>query len=1265
MAYTKIGEITVPTTTSDFYITAVVTNPETFTVKIVATDSDVAAPITNGSYVFDSTNDTFALSVFPSAATYYVYGEATNVNALTEFMEYSTLWTGAFTLSLYPNLLTLDLLSNAITGITLTGNTSLQTLNVSDTGLTSIDVSTNTALNTLNISSTSISALDVSNNVALVSLNISSTEIVTADVSGLSLTALTVSPNTYLTNLNCSDNSLTNVGLTNTIVEVLDISDNAVTTLSLGTIAGSLISLNVADNTNLTSINGLSTYTLLQVLNVSNTKITAINAVNSQLNSLTITGATLITSLDISGGTSALPEEDLDAIAVQILANGIVGTSLKVNNQTVDTPSATGSANYLAIKRTLGWPIVLFDAPATYYHPISTVSDFFEIDTYTDHNHQLQNTVTFTATYTANLIKEAITGKIDGAGFALDGIILAHDSATETVATIFSGQLAQLSNIKFTNYTSSIAGGAAEVLCGITPIMPTVCSNVTLEDCELAATMPIYAFCKTFATGELDDITFTRVNITRTGVDGDDEVALLCQAITDTADADGIIVNNCSISVEDQDVFGVCRDIESTVSLTNVSVNSLNVIVNAPAGQLNSTVCGISNTLAKPITNIKSYVNVNHTGRYNDITAGVAEIALTGSITNADFQLTCTATGSDGVVAGKISGVAGECYIKTDELSLENVWAKTTVYSPTAAMVSGVCGVFYKVKADGATTAPFTFLSKLQVQVNINALEAFGLCGVFDDDDDTNYAKGVSDVVISGSLNGTNACSGLFGYTRGLVILDHIAVLPTITGNELKKAIFAIFAAQLIKCSSTSTCVYIADAPMVGEGSPTELEPTTSGTELAVFQITEAESMQKIQYANWDFAATWQMQSGYTIPYLIAWSVVVPPLQTLTTTNANAAIVANNLSLGYVSSLYSLDYTADTVIDQTIPPGRIVLRYTYLGYTVALAYTEDTQREPSESMFSVRSEADMSTLVADHLPPGKLFDTAYLTDTIMNKIMGVVSAPFTVIEQLVADFVKEFNINTADYLLPNWEASVLLPNEITKEIVDKERRRAFVKTRFNRVGKRSLEEVQTYMREATGFDSLTITHGATGISSSLDWTNYFAITINVVAAELGSDIAMANKNKYVITSLLREVIPAHIAFTVAYPDRSPITNGAIIRTNHTISVTWTDPVLTPAPDDDIAYIELRLVGIETTGTYTVTEIVLKGVETKVFYNLQNASNYVVYVTPYYVSGFYGATVPITNSDNGTTTTNVLSNTEADTLTLDIRTTSPQISCRLV
>ena len=126
----------------------------------------------------------------------------------------------------FPNLATLDLQFNTLSGLDISKNTALTWLACGYSQLTSLDVSGNMALSFLSCNGNSLTSLDVSRNTALTELHCDNNKLSSLDVSRNaklhkltceinSLSSLNVSSNTQLSVLYCGYNRLTSLNVKN------------------------------------------------------------------------------------------------------------------------------------------------------------------------------------------------------------------------------------------------------------------------------------------------------------------------------------------------------------------------------------------------------------------------------------------------------------------------------------------------------------------------------------------------------------------------------------------------------------------------------------------------------------------------------------------------------------------------------------------------------------------------------------------------------------------------------------------------------------------------------------------------------------------------------------------------------------------------------------------------------------------------------------------------------------------------------------------
>lgn len=170
--------------------------------------------------------------------------------------------TGISCLSSLPALITLDIDSNLVTTIDLTGCTSLQFAFLGNNLLTSVDASPCTSLIQLSVANNAGLTTLVLPGTQLQILNCSGTQIATLDLTGYNnltaltsigcpnLTTLTLTNCTSLTTVNCNTcASLTTLTLTGcTALVTLDCNTCALTTLDLSVVGATLVSVNCAFN---------------------------------------------------------------------------------------------------------------------------------------------------------------------------------------------------------------------------------------------------------------------------------------------------------------------------------------------------------------------------------------------------------------------------------------------------------------------------------------------------------------------------------------------------------------------------------------------------------------------------------------------------------------------------------------------------------------------------------------------------------------------------------------------------------------------------------------------------------------------------------------------------------------------------------------------------------------------------------------------------------------------------------------------------------
>ena len=228
----------------------------------------------NLQYLYCQSNRLTSLPTMPSTIRYINagYNQLTNVNIRNK-SSLATVYMNNNT-----SLTSLDLTSNAISSIDVSGCSSLKTLAVANNQLTSL------------------SSLPSS----LESLQISNNRFTTCSVNGLSkLATLFADNNPYLTTLSCYNNALTFIKLdNNTALKTLDIHGNKFT--SMPSIPSSVQSLNASSNSfTSASITGRSSLTSLNISNCAS--LTSLECYSNALTSLNVNGCTALSTLKCGG----------------------------------------------------------------------------------------------------------------------------------------------------------------------------------------------------------------------------------------------------------------------------------------------------------------------------------------------------------------------------------------------------------------------------------------------------------------------------------------------------------------------------------------------------------------------------------------------------------------------------------------------------------------------------------------------------------------------------------------------------------------------------------------------------------------------------------------------------------------------------------------------------------------------------------------------------------------------------------------------------
>jgi Leucine-rich repeat (LRR) protein len=200
----------------------------------------------------------------------------------------------------------LSCLSQKLTSLNISEDTTLTYLNCGGNQLTALDVSKHKALKELNCANNQLTTINLNNNVALQKLNCATNQITSLDLSKQialtelqcwtnKLSILNISKNTDMSDVNCSENQLSALDLSNnTKIKSLNCMYNKITSLDVS--KDTALTYFSCYNNNLTSLN-VNNKNKLKNLDCSNNYITSLNLdndtalirVNCYKNNLTFT----------------------------------------------------------------------------------------------------------------------------------------------------------------------------------------------------------------------------------------------------------------------------------------------------------------------------------------------------------------------------------------------------------------------------------------------------------------------------------------------------------------------------------------------------------------------------------------------------------------------------------------------------------------------------------------------------------------------------------------------------------------------------------------------------------------------------------------------------------------------------------------------------------------------------------------------------------------------------------------------------------------
>ncbi len=114
----------------------------------------------------------------------------------------------------------------------------------------------------------------------------------------------------------------------------------------------------------------------------------------------------------------------------------------------------------------------------------------------------------------------------------------------------------------------------------------------------------------------------------------------------------------------------------------------------------------------------------------------------------------------------------------------------------------------------------------------------------------------------------------------------------------------------------------------------------------------------------------------------------------------------------------------------------------------------------ADILFKVMNEEEATDLIAEHFPQGRLWDEKQDEDSVIRKFLAGLSVLERIKQTEIRHVIKELNINETEDLLPEWEASVSLPDDCSQGSKTIEERREEVKFRLSKTPVVTIEEIE-------------------------------------------------------------------------------------------------------------------------------------------------------------------------------------------------------------
>lgn len=216
-----------------------------------------------------------------------------------------------------------------------------------------------------------------------------------------------------------------------------------------------------------------------------------------------------------------------------------------------------------------------------------------------------------------------------------------------------------------------------------------------------------------------------------------------------------------------------------------------------------------------------------------------------------------------------------------------------------------------------------------------------------------------------------------------------------------------------------------------------------------------------------------------------------------------------------------------------------------------------------DKIFGVPKIEDITQFLANHLPPGRLWNLKNESSSNIHKLLMSVSSEYQLLFNKIAEMATEFNIDNTFLLLSDWEKSVGIPDGcIDIPIDDLAKRKTAVKNRIKKTPFVTLGEIQQYVDDLFAEFDLKLYPGAdyfSGYEYQYEFNYIGGVNLKfllVVEVDQSGDTYEyeyqfeyeAGVNKSQIECALRKVIPANVAIIFEFTAAN-ITNYLLLGAN--------------------------------------------------------------------------------------------------------------------